>query len=357
MNPHTSPSTPPSTSRPGSPRSGPGKPFIFMLAVASLLAGLGTFWIIKFAVNRLSPAPASASDSARPAARLTPEAFAAIQNSAEKYLAEQQPGKAEAILREAVDQYPAEPSLLVSYAELLVSQNRAAEAYPIYQRAIDAGANDAKTLFAAGTVANMAGQPAKAIDHYTAAQAADPANPDIPLFLGQIQLKLDQTEPAKISLLRAARLDEDRAITWGTLAEVALREGNNNIALQHIAKARKLEPRVTLWRLIEARALKRTARPEDALSLLTPLDETEKQDPAVARTIAECYGLLNKPAEAAAALEASRLAHADDGALTLDAALAFERAGDRKRAGELATLAVQLGNSSATGLRDRLAKP
>lgn len=256
-----------------------------------------------------------------------------------------------------MDQYPAEPSILVSYAELLVSQKRPAEACPIYQRAIEAGANDAKTLFAAGTVANMAGQPAKAIEHYTAAQAADPSNADIPLFLGQIQLKLDQTEGAKASLLRAARLDDSRAVTWGTLAEIALREGSNNIALQHIAKARQLEPRVTIWRLVEARALKRTAKPEEALGLLTSLEETERQDPAVARAIAECYGLMNQPVEAAAALETARVAHADDGALTLDAAVAFERAGDRKRAGELATLAVQLGNSSAVSLRDRLSKP
>lgn len=326
-----------------------------MLAAASLFAGLGAFWIIKLTVARV--APASASGPARAPGRLTPEAFAAIQSSAEKYLAEQQPGKAEAILREAVDQYPTEPSILLSYAELLVSQKRAADAYPVYQRAIDAGANDARTLFSAGTVANMAGQPAKAIEHYTAAQAVDPADPDIPLYLGQIQLKLDQTEPAKASLLRAARLDEERAVTWGTLADIALREGNNNIALQHIAKARKLEPRVTLWRLVEARALRRTARPEEALALLTPLDNSEKQDPVVARAIAECYGLLGKPAEAAAALDVARLAHPEDGSLALDAALAFERAGDRKRAGELATLAVQLGNASATGLRDRLAQP
>lgn len=328
-----------------------------MLALASLLAGLGTFWVIKLAVTRLAPAPAKASATTRVAARLTPEAFAAIQKSAEQYIAEQQPGKAEAILREAVDQYPGEPSLLVSYGELLVSQKRAQEAYPIYQRAIDAGADDARTLFAAGTVANMAGQPARSIEHYLAAQTADPANPDIPLFLGQVQLKLDQVEPAKASLLRAARLDEDRAVAWGTLAEIALRDGNNNIALQHIARARRLEPRVTLWRLVEARALKRTARPEEALALLTPLDESERQDPAVARAIAECYGLLNKPAESAAALETARAAHPDDATLALDTALAFERAGDVKRAGELATLAVQLGNTAATGLRDRLVKP
>lgn len=320
-----------------------------------MLAGLGTFWIIKLAVTRAGPAPAAAQPG--PAARLTPEAFAAIQSSAEKYIAEQQPGKAEAILREAADQYPTEPSILVSYAELLVSQNRAVEADAVYEKAIDAGANDAKTLFAAGTVANMAGRPARAVEHYTAAQAADPANPDIPLFLGQIQLKLDQTVAAKASLLRAARLDENRAVTWGTLAEIALREGSNNIALQHIAKARQLEPRVTLWRLIEARALKRTAKPEEALALLTALEEAERQQAPIARAIAECYGLLGKPAEAASAMELARQASPDDGALALDTALAFERAGDRKRAGELATLAVQLGNTAATALRDRLSTP
>lgn len=327
--------------------------------MASLMAGLGTFWIIKLAVTGAKPAAATAAGGGAAAAsgKPTPEALEAILKSAEQYVREGQPGKAEAILRESVDQYPTEPTLLISYGELLVSQQRAPEAYPLYDRAIQAGANDAATVFKAGTVANMAGWPEKAVEHYNAAQTADPSNPDIPLFLGQIQLKLDQVEPAKASLLRSAKIDENRAVTWGTLAEIALREGKNSIALQHIAKARQIEPRVTLWRLVEARALKRTAKPDEALALLTPLDDSEKQEPAVARVIAECYGMLNKPIEAADALETSRKAHTDDAALTLETAIAFERAGDKVRAGELATLSAQMGNQAAIPLRDRLMKP
>lgn len=326
--------------------------------MASLMAGLGTFWIIKLAVTGAKPASATAAGGAAPASgKPTPEAMDAILKSAEQYVREGQAGKAEAILRESVDQYPADSTLLISYGELLVSQQRPQEAYPLYTRAIQAGASDAATVFKAGTVANMAGWPEKAVEHYNDAQTADPGNPDIPLFLGQIQLKLDQLEPAKASLLRSAKIDENRAVTWGTLAEIALREGKNNIALQHIAKARQIEPRVTLWRLVEARALKRTAKPDEALALLTPLDASEKQEPAVARVIAECYGMLNRHAEAAEALETSRKAHTDDAALTLETAIAFERAGDKVRAGELATLSAQMGNQAAVPLRDRLMKP
>lgn len=342
--------------QPPSAKPPPKRPLIFLLAVASLLAGIATFWGIKYLVMRAGPAPANAAGTG-PSGRPTAEAVNAILDSAQAYINKQDLGKAEAILREAVEQYPAEPALLVSYAELLLKQKRPEEACSYYQKAIDAGSHDARTLFAAGTVANMAGQPQRAVEYYKSAQDADPANPQIPLFLGQIQKNLGQLEAAKASLLRSAKIDENVAIAWGTLAEIALQEGSNNIALQHIAKARQLEPRVTVWRLVEARALKRTAKPDEALALLTPLDDTEKQDPAVARVIAECLGMLNRPEEAAAALEVSRVAHSDDGVLTLDTAAAFERAGDKKRAGELATLAVGLGNQAAVPMRDRLTKP
>lgn len=327
--------------------------------MASLFAGLGTFWVIKLAVTRLGPSSAPAGVARAPSlgAKPSAQALEAILKSAEDYVQQREPGKAEAILREAVGQYPTEPALLVSYGEFLVSQKRPAEAYPLYERAIQNGAMDAATLFKAGTVANMAGWPEKAVEHYDAAQQADPANPDIPLFMGQVQKNLGRLDAAKASLLRSARINDSVAITWGSLAEISLQEGQNNIALQHIAKARQLEPRVTVWRLVEARALKRLAKPEEALALLTPLDETERQEPAVARVIAECYGMLDKPADAAAALELARLARKDDADLALDTAVAFDRAGDKARAAELATLAAQLGNQAAVPLRDRLTSP
>ena len=43
-----------------SPR-GLKKPVVFALAMASLLAGIGTFWVIKLAVNGSRPASATCS--------------------------------------------------------------------------------------------------------------------------------------------------------------------------------------------------------------------------------------------------------------------------------------------------------
>lgn len=274
-----------------------------------------------------------------------PEKLDAILNSATTLQREQKTEEARAVLVSAVQQYPDEQQIRLALAGVLLEMQKPAECYEQYEKALAIGPRTATIEFAAGTVANMAGKPERAIEHYQQAQAADPANPEIPLFLAQVQVKVGQIDAAKASLLRAAKLDESRAMVWGTLADIALRENNANLARQHAAKARELEPRVTLWRLIEARALKRLARPQEAVDLLAGVPETERRDPAVLQVMGECYGLLSKPGEAAALYADAADAQPASAELALQAAEWLKRSGDAERAAAYEKRAAMLGTA------------
>lgn len=295
------------------------------LGVASLVAG-GAISLIALSaakdkrqnvVQQLSPAeakgdvPAGQVPGAGAGAIGTPEQKPAIRSSADPakvdqilesagvYLKKDEGSKAEAILRSGVETYADEPRLRVAYGDLLVTQRKFEEAYAQYQAAIASGDKDPRTQFTAGTIASKLGKTERAIEHYTAAQASDPKNAEYPLYLAQVQRKIGKNDDAKVSLLRAAKLDPNRAIAWGSLADIALGEGQNDMALQHIKKARDLEPAAMAWRVIEARALNRKGEPKQAMDLLVGLSDAEKNQPAVARLIAECLGMMGEKEKAA----------------------------------------------------------
>jgi predicted Zn-dependent protease len=241
-----------------------------------------------------TPAAPASPDAIKSAAKVEEVIAAAAVYSQKGEFA-----KAEAILKEAVAQYPGDQSVRLKFGELLLGQRRLEEAYAQYEAALSIGPRDAKTEFTAGTVASALGKPERAVEHYSAAQTSDPVNAEYPLYLGQVQAKLGKLDEAKISLLRCAKLDPNRAIAWGTLADIALRENKPEITLQYIAKARELEPGVGVWRIVEARALNRSSQPQKALDVLTGLDESEKRTAPVARLIAETYGLLGDASKSA----------------------------------------------------------
>jgi tetratricopeptide (TPR) repeat protein len=189
------------------------------------------------------------------------------------------------------------------------------------------------------------------------AQAADKTTPTYPLYLALIQVKLEQIPEAKKNLLLAATLDPDQAVAWGTLADLWLRESSVDLCLQHIARARELQPEYTPWRLIEARALKRKGDARAALELLVPLDPSERRQEHVLRLIGECYGMLKRPADAAAAYADAATADPTNGGLAYETALWFERAGDTTHALEWADRARMLGHAEAAELVTKLSHP
>ncbi len=317
-----------------------GKTWIALGALALALGAGGYAFRLAWTSGGATPEHAAGAPTKGSAA---PATASAIMQSAQSYMRQGEVEKAETILAEASRQYATDQALHVAYADVLMSRGKVAEAYAQYEQALAIGPREGTLEFTAGTAANMAGMSERAVEHYSAAQTADKTNPKYPLYLGQVQLKLGQADEAKASILRAALLDPEQAIAWGTLADVALRENNLDLALQHIAKARKLEPGVATWRLIECRALTRQGQPEKGVQLLITLGDSEKFSGPVLKQIGECYGMLKKPGDAAAVYTKASDAHPEDGALAREAADWAKRASDANAEARLDERARRLG--------------
>jgi len=333
------------------------------LSLVTIAAGVIAALVLAFVWTGRNQTPKPAiTDPGQNGSTLAPRASAnadqpaAILQTAEKLRAQGDGKKAEAMLRTASQAHPNDQSLAIGLAEFLVADRQLEDAYASYARALAIGPPDAVLEFAAGTVANMLGRSTQAIEHYSAAQSADKSDPRYPLYLAQIQAKENLVTEAKANLLIAAKLDPDNAVVWGTLADLSLRANQASLALQHVRKARALQPEATVWRVIEARALKRENKPEEALGVLIGLSPNQRLEPGVLQTMAECYGLIGDNEAAAGLYAAATQAEPMDGALTLEHALWVERAGRPDDALKIAERAALLLAKGAPEVVARLKK-
>lgn len=319
-----------------------------------VLLVVGVVLAIRGALGPSGATGAATTDPTAPPAKL--DTLDAVLNAAKTYTQQDELGKAEAVLRQGIIQWPEEPRLYVSLGELLVSRKNPADAYVQYEQALSLGKRDPEVEFAAGTVANMAGLPERALEHYAAVQAANPTDKRVALYMSQVQLKLNQVTEAKANLLIAGNLDPDNPMVWGTLAEVALRENKLELALSHVGKARQAEPDNLMWRLVEGRAKARQGKPEDSLQLFVGLSDLDKRDPAVLAIMSECYGMLKRPGDAATLYAKAADAEPTSGELAMQAALWHQRAGDAEKAIVYARRAKMLDVRGADAVVDMLEK-
>lgn len=327
--------------------SGPTGALSGGIIIALLVMLGGIVWVWKS-----SPAPASAGSVAATVESPGAESL----GPARDLIGRGEFSKADTLLIPLVAKFPEEQSLRLARAECLFGLKRFAESYAQYEKALAIGPREPSTEFAAGVAAREAGQLERAIEHMSMAQTADPYSPNYALALGQVQRKAGTIEAAKASLLRAAHLDSTNAYAWGTLAEIALSENNANICLQHVSRARALQPDSSEWKLIEARAHKRKGEPTKALQVLSGIESRQRKDAPVARLMAECYGMQGRSEEAAVIMGEAFLASPMDGALAYDAAVAYERVGNRDKALEHAKYAKALGHEGASKLLEKLGK-
>ncbi len=281
----------------------------------------------------------------------------AALNAARTYLAQDKPGSAEAIARAALAKWPDRQSLNLLLGETLLHLGRKPEAYDCYDRAIIIGPDHPEYRFAAGTIAAEIGRFDEAELHYLAAQGQDPKNPKYPLYLAQVQRKRGAGDEARASLVLATKLDPDLGVAWAALAALALDENRPQVALPYIERARRLEPSRMDWRLIEAKALVRDGRAEDAATLLLAVPDEERLRNLVAvRELAGALGMLNRPAEAAEQYIAALAFDSSCQECAFEAACWLERAGDRNRAAVFASHAAALGHREAAEMLDRLGR-
>lgn len=366
---------------PGRAESRSGGQRLLLLVAAILLLVLirgGIYVAMTFLATEPTPQSPAGGTELRPGRGA--EAIEAALAAAHDYANNREYAKAEAILSQAVSEHPSDEPLRLELARTLVAEQKFAEAYPHYQAALAIAASgqapsapaaagsspdpqaDAKRIrllgdprlhFEAGTIASKAGLLDRAEEHYSMAQSGDMTDPRYPLFLGMIQLRQNKEAAAQASLVRAVTLDPSQSAAWGTLAELSLKNNQLGLALQHIEKARALDPQTPRWRLVQARALKRRGDKGDvelAAQLLLAMDKSDQLRPESLAAISECYGMLRRPADAAALYaEASRLRPTDADAAYL-AATWYQRAADTDQALRYAKAAASLGHELARSL-------
>jgi tetratricopeptide (TPR) repeat protein len=282
------------------------------------------------------------------------DTYDAVVGAAREYLTRGKTGTAVAILDRALEQYPNEGGLHAMRGQALVSMDRKAAALEAFERACFVGPDTAVHRDFAATLAAELGRDDQAVAHWTMAQQLAPENPKYPLYRAQVLRRMGRTDEAKANLMLATGLDPSIGVAWATLAAMALDENKPEMTVQHIRRARELEPGNVSFRVIEAKALRRMNRAGDALTLLGAMDEADRESLEVVEEMALCLGLLGKPQEAAALYEAAVERHPQNGRVALAAAEWKERAGDNTGALRMAEHAAMLGERGAREMADRL---
>ncbi|MCC5821922.1 MAG: tetratricopeptide repeat protein [Phycisphaerales bacterium] len=328
----------------GRNRHGIGRAAGVVLGLAALAgAGLAGWTLYRVAT---APASSAAGEPKGPGIAKV-ETVEAVLTTVKQLIQDGQPGAAETVLSNAVRQFPADQDLRLAYADLLMTRERWADAYDQFLGAMEIGQVPATVEFTAGTLASMTDRSETAAEHYARAMRLDPNEANYPLYLASMQMRLNRLSEAKASLAIAGRLAPDRAQVWGMLAEIGLRENNPRISLQHIEKARAIRPNEPAWVMTEARVRNRLGESDRAVDLLHTLPQVEMERLPVLRLLAESYGLLGRPGEAASRFMDAAERSPRDAALAFEAAQWLERAGDRDAALRWARRAGELGHERA----------
>ena len=318
----------------------------------SVVAVIVIVFVLFRALTGAGPLTSEAVLTQRPAALLD------ALDAARKSLLTGRPGAANAVLVKLVERYPGDHDARSLFAESLLELGEPAAALIQYEAAIAIGPDFAELRFAAGSAANMADKPETAEIHYLRAQAMDKSNSQYPLYRGTVQRNMGRAVEAQASLLRTVKLDPSLANAWGQLADMALAENKLSLAIQHISRARTLEPASEHWRLIEARILRRQNKPENAARLLMAINTTSRlTNPMILREIGLCLGMLSRPDDAAELFADAVEIRPDDPELLYEAALWHDRAERPDRAMGYAVRAAELGSDKAVGLIESLQAP
>ena len=285
---------------------------------------------------------------------LDEDAVDAVVRATREYLTREETGRAVTVIEAAVEREPTEPRLRPAYAEALYASGRTEEALEQY-RTLCVWDDRAEYRDFAALLAKEAGFPEEAVEHYRAAQRLDPSNPKYPLYRAQIERSLGRPDEARSSLAFALRLDPELAVAYASLAGISLDQNHADAALSHVRRAREIDPDEISFRVIEARALRRVGRAEEAANLLLALPAaTRDADPGLLGELAMCLGLLGEPGRAAEEYARASDANPGDATLAYEAAVWLDRAGEGARAIGFASRAASRGHTPARALLERL---
>jgi tetratricopeptide (TPR) repeat protein len=322
-----------------------------VLGVVLLLLIAGLVWALAGpAATTASPAGGGGTGGA--AARA--ESIDAVLEAARLYVTDNQPAKAEAVLASAIGQYADDVSLRLAMSEVMLLLGRGEEAYAQFEAALALDPNQPEVHFSAGTLASTIGRGDRAVEHYSMARTADPNQARYALYLAAAQLQAGDADEAKVNFLHALHLDAQSATAAAALAQIAMQENERELALSYARRAREIEPGELAYTVLEARALRRLGRVEEALGMILALEPPDLHLPAVLELAGECLGLLRRPGEAADLYQAAAEATPTDAEVAFQAALWNERAERADAARRLALRAQMLGHPQAQAMVERL---
>lgn len=332
-------------------RAGSGTLGGVLLGIGALVAGCVAAYAMWTLVQL--PTPGTEDPESREVNPLELQGIAAtetieeILGAVQVYVRNEQFGQATTVLEHAARQYPGDQELHLALGDLYMLQKMYEDAYGQYVAGIEIGPSTATAEFTAGTLANMLDRLELSQAHYAAAMRLDPKNPDTPIYLAAIQIKMNRLTDAKKNLAVAGLMAPERSRIYAMRSEIAMRENNLVIALEQIHKAIDINPREIAWLLQEARVLKRSGKAEEAINLLASLTDQELEQPEAAYILADCYGMLGRPGDAASRLMDLAEKKPQDARLAFDIALWLERADERSVAIEWANKAIALGHERA----------
>lgn len=333
--------------------------------LALLLAVLaGVVWAVLKATTPPPPPPGNGMGSLRPdnpAVSMALGTESEAVEAAQKYIVEGQFRNAIVILDRAVRRWPRSQALRLRMADARVHNDDLALAIEQLDEALRIGpplaAIHAQLAEVANTLHRKSGEAEHmtlALRHYELAEKADPSRPEYPFFLSQVQLKANQTAKAQASLLRAIAADANYHMAYGVLAQIAFRDGQTEMAVQQVDRARALAPEFLPWRVLKARTLLRQNKPDEAALLLNGLPPDQRRQADVRDALVDALAMNQQWVQAASEVAQARAYEPGNAELAVKEAQLWERAGDRDSALGLARTAAALGSKAGAEMAARL---
>ncbi|MBY0309312.1 MAG: hypothetical protein K2Q09_11270, partial [Phycisphaerales bacterium] len=286
----------------------PGRLYAATAAVLALvlLAGAAVYGVVTIA--RSTPAAGTGAGTGGAGGRFGIAAGEVLAKANELAVSgSARPEERLALLGPAVEAYPEDQELRIALAHAHHDRKDWASAYTAMETAIAIGPETAALHAAAGTYANAAGLLGRSIEHYTRAKQLEPKNAVHPLYLGMVQIKAGRDREAMASLVTATVLNPDLAAAWGSMGELELRNNQLGLALQHLERARAIQPESLKWRVAEAKVHKRQNEPQRALDLLVNLPEKERYSAEAVSVVADALAMLQQGERRAEYLRAAEV--------------------------------------------------
>ncbi len=330
----------------------------FIIGIA-LAAAVG---IAAIVVVALDPAWNEQGDDPATWTSRTRAAIAAEHEAAGQAISSNDLDKARLILEGLVKKYPADAQSHVMLAQVLMYENKAADALAMLTRALELDRGQPEVHYSAGILHERMGNFDKARFHYTQAATHDPSNASYPMHLGQLLMKMGELDAAQMQILKAQKLDSKLVQTYAVLAEISARRGKVSMAVELAGKALEQvgpeDPRRVTYALLKSQYLRRDNQPELALEVLRQLPPSEQMSTEVVRHIADSYLMMNEPAKAATVWSELFTVDPHNAQAAAQSGLAWVRAGDLSKARQMLGLASRVnGNDPAVlALQDAIAR-